>query len=138
MLTATNRTVDSRPLKSPASQGESKLRPITPAETDVWATALRNQSSSNFEFIDLDEPHEYPFKVCDSFFFCDYPEVLTSIILFSRPTIFFYYYTNLKDQDPVWVRTKEDNWCYGRVTCRSIRVGHTRYVSQLFLAFHII
>ena len=69
MLTATNRTVDSRPLKSPVSQSESKLRPITPAETDVWAAALRNQSSSNFEFIDLDEPHEYPFKVCDSFFF---------------------------------------------------------------------
>ena len=67
MLTvSTNRTVDSRPLKSlPAAQGESKLRPITPAETDVWAAALRNQSSSNFEFIDLDEPHEYPFKVRD-------------------------------------------------------------------------
>ena len=46
-------------------------------------------------------------------------------------------YLNLKDQDPVWVRTKEDNWCYGRVTCRSIRVGHTRYVSFCFF-FHII
>ena len=64
MLTATNRTVDIRPTKSPA-QGESKLRPITPAETDVWAAALRNQTSSNFAFIDLDEPLEYPFRVCD-------------------------------------------------------------------------
>ena len=79
MLTAKNRAVNNYPvLKSPA-QGESKLRPITPAETDVWAAALRNQSSSNFEFIDLDEPHEYPFKVCDSFFFLfwNYPEILT-------------------------------------------------------------
>ena len=70
MLTATstNRIVDSRPVKSPA-QGESKLRPITPAETDIWAAALRNQSSSNFEFIDLDQPHEYLFKVCYFIFF---------------------------------------------------------------------
>ena len=66
---STNRTVDNRrPVKSPPAQSESKLRPITPAETDVWAAALRNQSSSNFEFIDLDEPYEYPFKVCDFFF----------------------------------------------------------------------
>jgi len=96
MPNAINRTVDS-PVKSPAQSG-SKLRPITPVETDAWTTALRNQSSSNFEFIDLDEPHEYPFK----------------------------------DQDPVWVRTKEDNWCYGQVTGRSIRVGHTRYSKQGF------
>ena len=70
MFTATNHTVDNRPVKSPTHR-ESKLRPITPAETDVWAAALnlRNQSSSNFEFKDLNEPHEYPFKVCDSFLF---------------------------------------------------------------------
>jgi hypothetical protein len=69
MLTSTNRIVDSRPVKSPEpAQGESKLRPITPAETDIWAAALRNQSSSLFEFIDLDEPHEYHFKVCEIFF----------------------------------------------------------------------
>ena len=68
MPTTANLTVDSpSPVNSPA-KGESKLRPITPAETDVWAAALRNQSSSNFEFIDLDEPHEYPFKVCDFYF----------------------------------------------------------------------
>ena len=68
MPTTANLTVDSpSPVNSPA-KGESKLRPITPAETDVWAAALRNQSSSNFEFIDLDEPYEYPFKVCDYFF----------------------------------------------------------------------
>lgn len=76
MPTATNRTVDS-PVKSPAQDG-SKLRSITPAETDTWATALRNQSSSNFEFIDLDEPHEYPFKVCiiSSFSFLSHPKDL--------------------------------------------------------------
>lgn len=76
MLTTTNHTVDS-PVKSPA-RGESKLRPITPAETDVWAAALRNQSSSNFEFIDLDEPHEYPFKVSDFY-----------LITLTRPCNFF-------------------------------------------------
>ena len=69
--TNTNRTVNG-PVMSP-SQGESKLRPITPAETDIWAAALRNQSSSNFEFNDLDEPHEYPFKVC--FFSSGHPEI---------------------------------------------------------------
>ena len=69
MRTAANCT---SPVKSPV-QGESKLRPITPAEMDVWAAALRNQSSSNFEFIDLDEPHEYPFKVCCLIF--GHPEI---------------------------------------------------------------
>ncbi|KAF8816632.1 hypothetical protein BYT27DRAFT_7076590, partial [Phlegmacium glaucopus] len=33
-------------------------------------------------------------------------------------------------QDPVWVRTKESNWCYGRVTGRQIRVGQTRHSKQ--------
>ena len=92
MLTATIRTVDSRPLKSPVSQSESKLRPITPAETDVWAAALRNQSSSNFEFIDLDEPHEYPFKVCDSFFFSflELSRDFNFIIIFTRSPILLF------------------------------------------------
>jgi hypothetical protein len=67
MLTATDPTVDNLPVMSP-TRGESKLRQITPAETNIWATALCHQSSSNFEFNDLDEPHEYPFKVCYSSF----------------------------------------------------------------------
>ena len=85
MLTATNHTVDGRPVKSP-TQGESKLRPITPAETDLWAAALRDYSSSNFEFNDLDEPHEYPFKVCVSFFL-GHPG-----FNLSRLTCIYYYY----------------------------------------------
>lgn len=139
MLTGTNRTVDNRrPVKSPAPS-ESKLRPITPAETDVWAAALRNQSSSNFEFVDLDEPHEYPFKVCvSSFYFWSSRNFNFNHSYSTLQFLLFILFHNLKDQDPVWVRTKEDNWYYGRVTCRSIRVGHTRYVSQLFSTFHII
>ena len=97
MLTATNRTVDNRPVKSPVPQGDSKLRPITPAEADVWAAALRNQSSSNFEFIHLDEPHDYPFKVCDSFFLLIQR---FNLIILTRPAILFYYYYYFHPEGP--------------------------------------
>ena len=67
MPTATSRPADS-PVKSSASGGSnSKLRPITPSEGEAWMVALRNQAFSNFEFIDLDEAHEYIFKVCEYF-----------------------------------------------------------------------
>lgn len=52
-------------VSTPRGESSSKLRPITPAEVDRWTTALRDQAFSNFEFIDLDEPHDYPFKVCN-------------------------------------------------------------------------
>lgn len=67
MPTATTRPADS-PVKSSASGGSSsKLRPMTPSEWETWTVALRNQAFSNFEFIDLDEAHEYLFKVCGYF-----------------------------------------------------------------------
>jgi hypothetical protein len=62
MPTATNRTVDS-PVKSSVQCGP-KLRPVTEAEMNTWAVALFNQTASKFEFIDLDESHDYVFKVC--------------------------------------------------------------------------
>jgi len=57
-------TATSSPAKSSAQGGSSlKLRQITPAAAEAW-TALYNPTASNFKFIDLDEPYEYPFKVC--------------------------------------------------------------------------
>ncbi|PPQ98077.1 hypothetical protein CVT26_003303 [Gymnopilus dilepis] len=37
-----------------------------------------------------------------------------------------------RDGDSVWVKTKEENWCQGRVVGRSIRVGQTRRQKQGF------
>ncbi|KDR68738.1 hypothetical protein GALMADRAFT_78103, partial [Galerina marginata CBS 339.88] len=35
-------------------------------------------------------------------------------------------------QDEVWIRTKEYNWCFGKVVGRAIRVGQTRHRKQGF------
>ncbi|KAF8168467.1 hypothetical protein B0H34DRAFT_685643 [Crassisporium funariophilum] len=97
MPAATKRSPVS-PIK-PADAGfYGKLRSITPAEFEAWNETVDNSDYYNFEFIHLDEPHEYPFK----------------------------------DQELVWVRTKEDNWCPGKVTGRVIRVGQTRHSKQGF------
>jgi len=34
-----------------------------------------------------------------------------------------------QEGDKVWVRTVEENWLYGKVTGKNIRVGQTRRVS---------
>ena len=77
MPTATNRTV----VKSSAQCGP-KLRPVTEAEMNTWTVALFNQTASKFEFIDLDESHDYVFEVCYFLSLCQSRD-LSLIILIS-------------------------------------------------------
>jgi len=50
--------------KTSEASSSTKLRTITPAENKAWSDALNDPSIVNYEFLDLDEPFEYPFKVC--------------------------------------------------------------------------
>jgi len=105
--------------KTTADLNQVKLRQVTETERKQWEADTRDKDLLHHSFWSLDELVEYPFKVCCPSAIEPYTFLINQIS--SLP----------QEGDNVWIRTVEENWLYGKVTGKNIRVGQTRRVSLI-------